>query len=163
MRQSNLRGTCMNAAPAPAVLKFRIQALVDMMKVNMSIHTISLDDHYYEHKLFNESVIPYLETNRLRPHLLAIQKTLPQAYRAKVLGRALIAVQSDPNRIWMFLSGNSEVAFPTTATTIAFASLPTPANAAATGNVAPVIATSSVTVAFSVVASDTYQKRKACP
>jgi hypothetical protein len=164
----NLRGTLINllAAPAPSVLKSRIQALVDMMKVNISIHTIQVDDHYYEHKLFKESVIPYLETNRLRPRLLAIQKTLPQAYRAEVLGRALLAVRTDPNRFWMLLSGNAEVAFPsTTATTTAAASLPAPANAVATESVAPVVATASASasIASSVVASTAGQKRKACP
>jgi hypothetical protein len=160
----NLRGTLINAAKAPSVLKSRIQALVDMMKVNMSIHTIQVDDHYYEHKLFKESVIPYLETNRLRPRLLAIQKTLPQAYRAEVLGRALLAVRTDPNRFWMLLSGNAEVAFPSTTATITTAgSLPAPANAVATENVAPVVAIASVTTASSVVAYVAGQKRKAYP
>jgi hypothetical protein len=97
---------------APAELKSRIQALADMIKVNMSIHTIHLHTQYRQHELFKESVIPYLETNRLRLRVLAIQKTPPQAYRAKVLGRALVAVRTDPNRFWMILSGNAEVAFP---------------------------------------------------
>jgi hypothetical protein len=142
----------------------RIQALVNMLKVNMSIHTIKLGDQYYEHQLFKESVIPHLETNRLRLRVRAIQKARPIAYRAKVLGRALLAVRTDPNRFWMLLSVNSEVAFPsTTATTTAAASLPTPANAAATGNVAPVVATASGTAASSVGASAAGQKRKACP
>jgi hypothetical protein len=147
-----------------AVPESRIHALMDMMKVNMSIHTIQLDDHYYEYDLFRESVIPYLETNRLRPRLLAIQKTLPHEYRAKVLGRALLAVRTDPNLFWMLLSGNAEVAFPsTTATITAAASIPTPANVAATENVAPVVATASAAAASSVVASAIGQKRKACP
>jgi hypothetical protein len=64
-----------------------------------------------------------------------IQKTRPQAYRAEVLERALLSARSDVNRFWMLLSGNAEVAFPsTTATTTVVASLPTPAapvNAAA--------------------------------
>jgi hypothetical protein len=101
------------------VPKSRIQALLDMVKVNMSIHTIQLDSCCSEHELFRGSVIPYLETNLLRPRLLALQKTRPKAYRAKVLGRALLSARNDPNRFWMLLSGNSEiVAFPlTTATT----------------------------------------------
>jgi hypothetical protein len=57
-------------------------------------------------------LIPYLETNRFRPHLLAIQKTRPIPYRAKVLGQALLAVRTDPNRVWMLLSGNPEVVLP---------------------------------------------------
>jgi hypothetical protein len=77
-----------------------------------------------------------------------------------VLGRALLAVRTDPNRFWMLLLGNAEVAFPsTTATTTAAASLPTPANAAASENVA----TASATAASSVVTSVAGQKRKACP
>jgi hypothetical protein len=144
---------------APLVLKSRIQALVDMLKTNMSIHTITLDNYYYEHTLFGESVIPHLETNRLRPRLLAIQKTRPIPYRAKVLGKALLSARTDPNRFWMLLSGNAEVAFPSTTT--AAASLPTPATAVATENVAPVVATA--TAASSVVVSAACQKRKACP
>jgi hypothetical protein len=44
----------------PAAFKARIQALVDMLKVNMSIHTIHRDSRYSEDKTFSESVIPYL-------------------------------------------------------------------------------------------------------
>ena len=111
--------------------------------------------------MYRESVIPFLETNRLRPRLLAIQKTRPIAYRAKVLGQALLAVRTDPNRFWMLLSGNAEVAFPsTTATTTAAASLPPPTNVAA--NVAPVVAIASATAASSVGGSTAGQKRKEC-
>jgi hypothetical protein len=66
------------------------------------------------------SVIPYLETNRLRPRVPAIQKARPLAYRAKVLGRALLATHTNSNSFWMLLSRNLEAAFPpTTATTVA--------------------------------------------
>jgi hypothetical protein len=116
--------------PLAPALKSRIQALLDMLKVNMSIHTIHLDSCYSPHELFREKVIPYLEANRLRPRVRAIQKTRPITYRAKMLGRALLAVRTDPNRFWMLLSGNAEVAFPsTTATTFLVANLPTPATA----------------------------------
>jgi hypothetical protein len=112
---------------ATAVLKSRIQALVDMLKVNMSIHTLHLNLPCRQHDNFLESVIPYLATNRFRPRLLAIQKTRPIPYRAKVLGRALLAARTDANSFWMLLSGNPEVAFPsTTATTTPAANLPTP-------------------------------------
>jgi hypothetical protein len=77
---------------APAALKSQIQALVDMLKVNTLIHTIYLDSCHSEHELCRGSVIPYLETNRLRPRVRAIQKACPIAYRAKVLGRALLLV-----------------------------------------------------------------------
>jgi hypothetical protein len=111
---------------APAVLKSRMQALVDMLKVNTSMHTIRLDSQYTNHELFQGSVIPYLVTNRLRPRVLAIQKTRPMAYRTKVLGRALLAVCTDVNSFWRLLSGNAEVAFPPRTMTIAAATnLPT--------------------------------------
>jgi hypothetical protein len=106
----------------PAVLKSRIQALLHMLKVNMSIHTIHIARCYREHELFRGSVIPYLETNRLRPRVRAIQKTRPVSYRAKVLGRALVAARTDVNSFWMLLSGNAEVAFSSTTATTAPAS-----------------------------------------
>jgi hypothetical protein len=132
-----------NTRPLPDVVTSRVQALVDMMNVNTSIHTIHVDYHYSEHEIYRKSVIPCLETNRFRPLLLAIQKTRPIAYRAKVLGRALLAARTDANRFWMLLSGNAEVAFPSRTTSIvAAANLPTPATTAATStaNVAAVVA-----------------------
>jgi hypothetical protein len=115
----------------PALIKSRVQALLDMMKVNISIHTLRLEYSYGEHAIFRESVIPYLETNRFRPRVRAIQKTRSIAYRAKVLGRALLSVSAhtNPNLFWMLLSGNVEVAlFPsTTVTTTPAVNLPTPA------------------------------------
>jgi hypothetical protein len=128
----NLRGAFRNTAPALVVLKSRVQALVDMLQVNMSIHTIHLDTCYCQHELYRGSVIPYLETNRLRPYILAIQRARPIPYRAKVLGRALLAVRSDANRFWMLLSGNAEVAFPSGTSIAAAANLPKPAAAATT-------------------------------
>jgi hypothetical protein len=140
----NLRSAFYDDAPlAPTVLKSRIQALLDMVKVNLSIHTIQLHDQYRRHGMFRESVVPYLETNRFRPRVRAIQKARPIPYRAKVLGRALLAVRSDPNRFWMLSSGNAEVAFPpTTARTTPATNLPTLATADATSNAA----TAAVTV-----------------
>ncbi len=76
----------------------RMHALLDMMKVNISIQIIRLRAPYRPHHLFRESVIPYLERNRFWLHVLAIQQTRPIPYRTKVLGQALLAVRSDPNR-----------------------------------------------------------------
>jgi hypothetical protein len=142
-------GRCFFAVPAPSVPTSRIQAplvptsriqaLLDMMKVNTSIHTMHLDACYSQHELYCGSVIPYLETNRLRPRLLAIQQARPISYRAKVFGQALLATRTDANSLWMLLSGNAEVVFlATTATTTTAASLPTCATAAATSNVASI-------------------------
>jgi hypothetical protein len=93
-------------ATAPKWLKSRIQTLVDMLKVNLSIHSIRLPRQYREHELFQGSVIPYLETNRLRLRVRAIQKARPISYRAKVLGRALLSARTDANHFWMLLSAN---------------------------------------------------------
>jgi hypothetical protein len=140
---------------APAVLKARIQGLVDMLKLNLSIHTIPLADSYREHERFRRSVIPYLERIRLRPRVRAIKKTPPFPYRAKVLGRALVAARTDASSFWMLLSGNAEVAFPSTT-----ANLPAPATAAATATAisntaAAAAATTAVTVTAVRTASTT--------
>jgi hypothetical protein len=56
----------------------------------------------------------------------------------RLLGQALFAVQTDPNYLWMLLSGNPEVAFlSTTATTTPAENLPMPATAAATAATTP--------------------------
>jgi hypothetical protein len=117
----NLSMTNSGATAVPAVAMSWIQTLLDMMKMNVSIHTIHLRDHYLDHALFRRSVLPYLATNRLRPRVRAIQRTLPIPYRAKVLGRALLAARSDANSFWMLLSENTEVAFLSRTTTIAAA------------------------------------------
>jgi hypothetical protein len=110
---------------APAAITSRIQALVDMLRGNTLIHTIDFHFSHHGNELCRGSVAPYPKTNRFWPRLLAIQKIRPIAYRAKVLGRALLVVRTDPNRLSMLLSGNPEVAFPsTTATTTPAANLP---------------------------------------
>jgi hypothetical protein len=118
---------------APAALKSRIQALVNMLKLNTVMHTMTINVFSSDElELCRRSVDPYIETNRFRPRLLAIQKTRPIAYRAKVLGRALLAARTDANILWMLLSGNTEVAFPSTnAMTIPATDLPMPATALA--------------------------------
>jgi hypothetical protein len=150
---------------APAVLNSRIpvfiQALVNMLKVNMSIHTIPLHPRAGHSELFQGSVVPYLETNTFRPHLLAIQKINPFPYRVKVLGRALLAARTDPNRFWMLLSGNAEIAFPSTT-----ANLPSPAIDAGTSNagVLPVaVAVTGASAAANFTTPTACLKRKARP
>jgi hypothetical protein len=145
-----------DAPVAPAVVKPRIKALLNTMKINTSIHTMRLGARVSDHKLFRESVIPYLKTNRLRPRVRAIQKARPIAYRAKVLGRALVSERTNANRLWMLLSGNSEVAFSSIAatTTTLAANLLTPAAAAAAAaTVEAGDATSNATAAVTVTAT----------
>jgi hypothetical protein len=152
-----LNQSAVSVDPLPlAVIKSRIKALSDMLKVNMSIHKILLEPRSSYHELYQESVIPYLKTNRFRPRLLAIQKTRPIPYRAKVLGRALLAVRTDPNSFWMLLSGNAEVAFPSTTTTIV---APAAANTSTANDAVIAVSvisalTTTVTGSLSVVATD---------
>jgi hypothetical protein len=158
----DLRVYITNHTIVPAVITSRLQVILDMMKVNTSIHTLYLDYRYSQHELYRESIVPHLATNRHRSRVRAIQKTRPFVYRVKVLGQALFATLTDPNRFWMLLSGNAEVAFPsTTATTTPAARLPAPA--IATVNVAPVVATGSNSADSHIVAPAAGQKRKACP
>jgi hypothetical protein len=83
-----------------------------------------------------------------------------------VLGRALLSTRTNANRFWMLLSGNAEVAFPsTTATITPAANHPTPATAASTSIAATVAAAFVATGApvESAAASASGQKRKARP
>jgi hypothetical protein len=118
-----------------------------MLKVNTVMHTlkytINSESCHSEHEL--GSLIPYLETNRLRPRIRAIQKSRPIAYRTKVLGRALLATRTNANILWMLLSGNPEVAFPSKA---AANLVPTPATTTTTATT--IVAS---TVAASVISS----------
>jgi hypothetical protein len=149
----------------PAVIAYRIQSLLDMMKVNMSIHTIRLLDRHSDHVLFRESVIPFLESNRLRPRLLSIQRTRPITYRTGLLGRALLTARTDVNRFWMLLSGNAEVSFPaaTATTTPVVPSLATSATAAATRAASATGTSTSAGAVANVTAPTACQKRKAHP
>jgi hypothetical protein len=106
----------------------------------------------------------YLVTNRFRPRVLAIQKTRPIAYRAKVLGRALLAARTDANSFWMLLSGNAEVVFSSpTVTTTPAANLPTPAatNAAAPANVVPIVAAATAAATAAAAAAITVTASRA--
>jgi hypothetical protein len=150
----------------PALLNSRmpvfVQALVDMLKVNMSIRTIPWSSFcpYPSSELFQGSVDPYLETNKFRPRLLAIQKSRPFTYRVKVLGRALLATRTDPNLFWMLLSGNAEIIFPPTT-----ANFPSPViGAAATSDasVLPANATGA-SAAANATTPTACLKRKARP
>jgi hypothetical protein len=70
-----------------------------------------------------------------RIRIRSIEKARPIAYRAKVLGRALLSARTDPNRVWVLLSGNAEVvAFASTAVT----TTPVPASIGASVNTAAV-------------------------
>jgi hypothetical protein len=90
-------------------------------------------------------------------------KTRLVAYRAKLLGRALLAARTDVISFWMLISGNAEVAFPSTnATTTLVANVTTSASVgASTNDNADPVAVSPVSTTAAVFAAA--QKRKACP
>jgi hypothetical protein len=136
----NLRNQTMRPfGVSPAVLKSRIQALVDVMEGNISIHAIHVCDLYSEHELFRGSVIPYLETNGLRRRVRAIQKLAQLLTVPRFWDERFLLFEPMQIAFGCFLSGNPEVAFPsTTTTTTPAANLPTPATAVATSNAAAV-------------------------
>jgi hypothetical protein len=87
------------APPSPALLKSRIQALLDMVKANVSILTkpIRLRDHHGEHELYRKSVVPYLMTNRFRPRVRASKKvaqfrTVPRCWDERFLLLVLMQI-----------------------------------------------------------------------
>jgi hypothetical protein len=152
------------ATLASSMITSRIETLLDMLKVNTSIDTMYMDQCLTSTNFYCESILPYLETNRLRPRLLAIQQTRPITYRAKVLGLALLSARTNANSFWMLLSGNAEVAFPpTTATTTPPTNLPTPAIVAGSANTATGAANPVATglPAVNSIAPAFGQKRKA--
>jgi hypothetical protein len=164
----DLSSTNNDATTAPAVVTSRIQALLDMLRMNMSIHTIHLDSSYSEHELFRQSVTPYLQMNQLRARVRAIQRAHPIPYRVKVLGRALLSARTDPNSFWMLLSGNAEVAFLLRTTTIAAAtnlptSTPTTAAAAAASTTNAAAAATSKMYALMSTATDSLMMKRNSP
>jgi hypothetical protein len=71
---------------------------------------IALRENERDEQIYTESILPYLETNRYRPRVLAIKKA-DVALRGPLLRRALQTepVRNDSNLRWMFLSGNPDV------------------------------------------------------
>jgi hypothetical protein len=70
----------------------------DMLKVNMSMHTIRLHHCYSKHELFQRSVIPYLERNRVSPRHPT--NTPNDRIVLAVLDEHLSA-RTDVNHFWM--------------------------------------------------------------
>jgi hypothetical protein len=85
----------------------RTRAIADMLQTNTILHTIRLFPGEYDERIYTESIEPRLETNMYRSRVLAVKKEADDMpFRQKVLGRALDCVKSNPNLVWMFLSGN---------------------------------------------------------
>jgi hypothetical protein len=84
----------------------RTRALAEMVQHNTVLLTIDLSEVGRDEQIYTAEIIPYLETNRYRPRVVAVKKTIARPFREKVLGRALYCVKSNPNLVWMFLSEN---------------------------------------------------------
>jgi hypothetical protein len=84
----------------------RTRLLAEMIQANTIMLTIELSRYERDDHIYTEEILPYLETNRYRPRVLAVKKTIERPFREKVLGRALFCVKSNPNLVWMFLSEN---------------------------------------------------------
>jgi hypothetical protein len=89
----DLRGTFTDPTIAPAELKVQIQAILDMVKMNISIRTTYVWIPVTATMLFfREPSIPYLETNRFRSRIRTILKL---SRMRTILGRVLLAARID--------------------------------------------------------------------
>jgi hypothetical protein len=89
------------------VLSHRTPSFVaEMMQTNTILQTIHFSMYGRYDEIYSETILPRLLTNRFRPRVLAVKKTVDGPFREKVLGRALHCVRSNPNLVWMFLSQN---------------------------------------------------------
>jgi hypothetical protein len=84
----------------------RTSLVAEMMQTNTLLQTIHNLPREKDQQIYSETILPRLETNRFRPRVLAVKKTVDRPFREKVLGRALHCVRSNPNLVWMFLSQN---------------------------------------------------------
>jgi hypothetical protein len=92
---------------------FRTRVLAAMAQENRVLLTIALTDNERDEQIYEQSILPYLETNFYRPRVLGIKKADIQI-RRPLLGRALQtkSVRNKSNLLWMFLSGNQDVVLP---------------------------------------------------
>jgi hypothetical protein len=86
----------------------RMQAMVDALRVNTVLHTISLNRREIDEEMLDSTIYPLLWANRFRPWVRAISEEEGR-WRRQLLGRALSSVSSSPSLIWMFLLGNTDV------------------------------------------------------
>jgi hypothetical protein len=84
--------------------------LAEMMEENTILLAIFLMRHERDAQIYEEMILPYLETNLYRPRVLRIKKA-DIALRKALLGRALQteSVRNKSNLLWMLLSGNQDV------------------------------------------------------
>jgi hypothetical protein len=95
---------------------FRMLALAEAIEENTVLHTLVLSPDETDDEIFEESIVPHLETNLFRPRVIAVKHAVrhPLSFRQKVLGRALQSISRNPNLLWCFLSENIDAAFGST-------------------------------------------------
>jgi hypothetical protein len=88
----------------------RTRVLAAMVQENRLLFTIYLMPYDVDAQIYEETILPYLETNLYRPRVLGIKKA-DIALRRPLLGLALQtkSVRKKSNLLWMFLSGNQDV------------------------------------------------------
>jgi hypothetical protein len=86
----------------------RTQAIVDALRVNTVLNTVQLDRRECDLEMLDNMVRPRLLVNRYGPRVAAIVGERG-TWQRKILGRALASVSSNPNLIWMMVSGNVNV------------------------------------------------------
>jgi hypothetical protein len=84
----------------------RTNLVAEMMQTNTILQTIDIFPRERDQRIYSETILPRLETNRFRPRVLAVKKIVDGPFREKILSRALHCVRSNPNLLWMFLSQN---------------------------------------------------------
>jgi hypothetical protein len=89
----------------------RTRVLAAIVRENRVLLTIDLRGHERDDQIYEESILPYLETNLYRPRVLLSIKKADSALRRPLLGLALQteSVRNKSNLLWMFLSGNQDV------------------------------------------------------
>jgi hypothetical protein len=87
----------------------RTEMLLEMLKVNTVIHSISLTLRDFNQRIIHDEIRPRLLVNRYRPRVRALRtQNNANFLRAKLLGRALHSVNAHPTILWMFLTSNKD-------------------------------------------------------
>jgi hypothetical protein len=85
----------------------RMNAILYMLRLNTAVHTILMPNSFRRGAVYQNSILPRLEMNR---SCFEVQrqalKRADLSIRPQLLGRALHAVQYNPNLVFQFLSEN---------------------------------------------------------
>jgi hypothetical protein len=71
----------------------RTRLLADMVQANTIMLTIELARYERDDHIYTDEILPYLETNRYRPRVLAIKKTIERPFREKRYSVGLCSVR----------------------------------------------------------------------